>query len=146
MDKLISQETTIKVLQQAVTNLKGFEPVVILALQEEIEKAVHQIPSVQSVLVGSGRKVIDAQSLVDGLQDILNDDTCPIHVAAEIEQYIDHEPAVVITTETAPVSWWLDVEKSPHCSHCGFPTNPLNRILPKYCGGCGGFMANHNME
>lgn len=81
----------------------------------------------------------------NSIQTVLNDITCPIHIAAEIEQYLEFEPAV----DAAPVvhgQWvekrWItecdwcvinhralvctacsieiaDGEKTPYCPYCG---------------------------
>ena len=43
--------------------------------------------------------MISRASFRSNIQIVLNDTTCPIHIAAEIEEYLDLEPAV----DAAPV-------------------------------------------
>lgn len=40
---------------------------------------------------------ISRESFRKNIADILNDETCPLHIAAAIEQYLDEEPSVDIT-------------------------------------------------
>ena len=37
---------------------------------------------------------ISRESFRKNIEDILNDETCPLHIAAAIEQYLDEEPSV----------------------------------------------------
>lgn len=39
---------------------------------------------------------ISRESFRKNIEDILNDETCPLHIAAAIEQYLDEEPSVDI--------------------------------------------------
>lgn len=39
---------------------------------------------------------ISRDSFRKNIEDILNDETCPLHIAAAIEQYLDEEPSVDI--------------------------------------------------
>ena len=39
---------------------------------------------------------ISRESFRKNIADILNDETCPLHIAAAIEQYLDEEPSVNI--------------------------------------------------
>ena len=39
---------------------------------------------------------ISRESFRKNIADILNDETCPLHIAATIEQYLDEEPSVDI--------------------------------------------------
>ena len=37
---------------------------------------------------------IDADALQDAMKSVTNDPTCPLHIAAEVDQYIDFAPTV----------------------------------------------------
>lgn len=43
-----------------------------------------------------GNDYISRESFRKNIADILNDETCPLHIAATIEQYLDEEPSVDI--------------------------------------------------
>ena len=79
--------------------------------------------------------LISRATFRSSIQTILNDITCPIHIAAEIEQYLEFEPAV----DAAPVvhGWWYDKGSlSCRCSCCGCKSNKEYN----YCPNCGAKM------
>ena len=87
--------------------------------------------------------LISRASFRSNIQTVLNDTTCPIHIAAEIEQYMELEPAV----DAVPVvhARWIP-HKTPsgretifeRCSACKQPTL-VTRETP-YCPWCGAKM------
>lgn len=85
------------------------------------------------------------------IQTVLNDITCPIHIAAEIEQYLEFEPAV----DAAPVvhGRWIKMtgmmppEYHGHyeCSECQWHMKGLRNSWTReeelsYCPNCGAKM------
>lgn len=47
---------------------------------------------------------IDADALQDAMKSVTNDPTCPLHIAAEIDQIIDAMPTVGLTAPPAAQS------------------------------------------
>ena len=47
---------------------------------------------------------IDADALQDAMKSVTNDPTCPLHIAAEIDQIIDAAPTVGLTAPPAAQS------------------------------------------
>lgn len=45
--------------------------------------------------------LISREAFRSSIQTVLNDTTCPIHIAAEIEEYLELEPAV----DAIPMDW-----------------------------------------
>lgn len=91
---------------------------------------------------------IDWEELRTAMQHIYNDPTCPIHIAAEIEQIIDYAPAA----DVVPVrhgKW-----DGNDCTICKLPWN-YNMTqdaddwgyfdpMPNYCPNCGAKMDEGN--
>lgn len=79
--------------------------------------------------------MISRTTFRNNIQTVLNDITCPIHIAAEIEQYLELEPAV----DAAPVAhgrWYDKGSLSCRCSCCGCKSNKEYN----YCPNCGAKM------
>lgn len=55
-----------------------------------------------------GNDYISRDSFRKNIADILNDETCPLHIAAAIEQYLDEEPSVDRDCKTCPNSQGKD--------------------------------------
>lgn len=51
---------------------------------------------------------INRELFRNNIRDILNDETCPLHIAVTINQYIDEEPSV----DVAPVTHGAPIRKS----------------------------------
>lgn len=99
--------------------------------------------------------VISRSSLIENLEDILNDPNCPLFVSAAIEQCIENEPEVE-NVEPAIHAKWVKKEIGINeflCSNCGRmdiskATNDnwneeLRHYNPpdkKYCCNCGAKM------
>ena len=90
--------------------------------------------------------MISRASFRSNIQTVLNDTTCPIHIAAEIEQYLELEHAV----DAAPVVHGRWINENPNdsldprmrCSICKEIENPL--IKWRYCPNCGAKMEEPN--
>ena len=86
--------------------------------------------------------MISRTSFRSNIQTVLNDTTCPIHIAAEIEYYLELEPAV----DAVPVihGQWIDenpddfLDPRLRCSICSKVESPL--IKWRYCPNCGAKM------
>lgn len=87
---------------------------------------------------------IERKVLQEAFESVMEDCTCPLHIAAEIDQILHQAPAA----DVAPIvhgRWEATIiEKSetvirtgrPHCSACG---NQAARRTP-YCPNCGARM------
>lgn len=90
--------------------------------------------------------IISRASFRSNIQTVLNDTTCPTHIAAEIEQYLELEPAV----DAVPVvhGFWIDenpddfLDPRMRCSICRVIASPL--IKWRYCPNCGAKMEEPN--
>lgn len=76
---------------------------------------------------------IDREELRAAMQHIYNDPTCPMHIAAEIEQIIDCTPAA----DVAPVVRCIDC-KYCFCNHDGHIqcSNSMGLICPAHNAYC----------
>lgn len=88
--------------------------------------------------------LISRASFRSNIQTILNDTTCPIHIAAEIEQYLELEPAV----DAAPVVHGLWIyfncagNRLYQCSECYHWIDA--KTDRNYCPNCGAKMEIEN--
>ena len=92
--------------------------------------------------------LISRAAFRSSIQTILNDITCPIHIAAEIEQYLEFEPAV----DAAPVvhgrwsekrwmtedDWGVINHRAIVCSACKGEIADGEKTC--YCPNCGAKM------
>lgn len=87
----------------------------------------------------------------NNIQTVLNDTTCPIHIAAEIEQYLELEPAVdavpVVHARWAKMTGMMPPEYHGHyeCSNCQWHMKGLRNSWTReeelpYCPNCGAKM------
>ena len=88
---------------------------------------------------------IKREALMKSLEFVTNDTTCPIHIAAEIDQIIEQEPAADVT-EVRHGEWKQEKDGHCVCSECG-RTRPYNRHIDaienwacNYCHWCGAKM------
>lgn len=90
---------------------------------------------------------IEKQHFKNNIREILNDSTCPLHISATIDQYLDEEPEVNVSPVVhgkwvkEPVEFWS--EPDYRCSICGCYaiTDSKNRqLITKYCPDCGAKM------
>lgn len=89
---------------------------------------------------------IKRESIQKALKNVTDDPSCPLFLAAMIEQYIDQEP----TADVTPVKHgkWEDYGSGVCCSECGISlfhqdTNNNGGIEPSgfiYCPNCGAKM------
>lgn len=83
--------------------------------------------------------LIEPDELEKVLRPILTDESCPLHIAAEIDMNIDMMPKV----DAVPVvhgHWKEDMGGYGFwiCSHCGFVSEASGAdILYRYCPNCG---------
>lgn len=70
--------------------------------------------------------LISRASFRSNIQTVLNDTTCPIHIAAEIEYYLELEPAVD-ATPVRPI-----IKKNISTGEC---EDPWGRLF--FCSACG---------
>lgn len=97
---------------------------------------------------------IKRESIQKALKNVTDDPSCPLFLAAMIEQYIDQEPAADVV-EVKHGKWIWDPNGMDwglgawQCSECACRNNNLpmnNRINPlvfsgsKYCPNCGAKM------
>lgn len=93
---------------------------------------------------------IEREAVKEALASVTNDSTCPLHIAAAIDQILDAVPAA----DVAPVvhGYWIEVNRIEHdyeteieekCSVCGrhvyrYDTQPQDNHCPT-CGADMGF-------
>ena len=80
-------------------------------------------------------KYIKANEIIPMLESLSKDTTCPIHIAAELEQIVDCIP-VVDAAEVVHAEWRLKQSNGyAVCSHCchGDYVDPLATHC-RYCG------------
>lgn len=98
-------------------------------------------------------KFIDWEELRVAMQHIYNDPTCPMHIAAEIEQIIDCAPAYDVVPVVHGQWEWFDEEMGTpfdgndrdwgwYCSHCKHELpddydDTDHRPMLDYCPNCG---------
>lgn len=102
--------------------------------------------------------LISRASFRSNIQTVLNDTTCPIYIAAEIEQYLELEPAVdavpVVHGRWVKMTGMMPPEYHGHyeCSECGWHMKGLRNSWTReeelsYCPNCGAKMeTEHNMS
>lgn len=83
-------------------------------------------------------KYIDADKLLKDMEFVTNDTTCPLHIAATIDQTISlAETADVVEVKHA--KWEINPDGYyPYCGNC--KTEPKNGLMSKYCPHCGAKM------
>ena len=92
---------------------------------------------------------IKRESIQKALKNVTDDPSCPLFLAAMIEQYIDQEPAADVV-EVKHGKWievhkeniWNDIVPVLECSACGKYTVGTRGIMTKsnYCPNCGAKM------
>ena len=92
---------------------------------------------------------IKRESIQKALKNVTDDPSCPLFLAAMIEQYIDQEPAADVVEvkhgkwiEVQKENIWNDIVPVLECSACGKYTVGTRGIMTKsnYCPNCGAKM------
>ena len=92
---------------------------------------------------------IKRESIQKALKNVTDDQSCPLFLAAMIEQYIDQEPAADVVEvkhgkwiEVQKENIWNDIVPVLECSACGKYTVGTRGIMTKsnYCPNCGAKM------
>ena len=92
---------------------------------------------------------IKRESIQKALKNVTDDPSCPLFLAAMIEQYIDQEPAADVVEvkhgkwiEVQKENIWNDIVPVIECSACGKYTVGTRGIMTKfnYCPNCGAKM------
>ena len=94
----------------------------------------------------NGRKVltmaeyIEREALRKVMQMATDDPTCPMHIAATVDQYITEAPAADV--ELVRHGRWMDNEDYMFCSCCGMQWNYCDNDTEDfhYCPNCGAKM------
>lgn len=94
---------------------------------------------------------IEREALRKVMQMATDDPTCPMHIAATVDQYITEAPAadVELVRHGRWIDAYPDIEPNPMfmygiCSECGFEQG-ISKYL-KYCPDCGADMRGSNDE
>ena len=86
---------------------------------------------------------IDADHLQEAMKNVTDDPTCPMHIAATINQIIDYEPTVELS---AVRGQWGEKQVVYRDSfgdfHAGYQCSVCHSIVNKtpFCGACGAKM------
>ena len=92
---------------------------------------------------------IKRESIQKALKNVTDDPSCPLFLAAMIEQYIDQEPAADVVEvkhgkwiEVQKENIWNDIVPVLECTACGKYTVGTRGIMTKsnYCPNCGAKM------
>lgn len=90
-------------------------------------------------------RLIDPDELERILRPILTDESCPLHIAAEIDMNLD----LMQKVDIVPVrhGWWIDIDTETYtwkirCSRCNHERSMMStgKIYPLYCENCGARM------
>ena len=86
-------------------------------------------------------KYIDADKLLEEMEFVTTDPTCPMHIAATIDQIISLSPAADVV-EVKHGKWTLEMDGSGICSKCNRWQVAVwdDDGWQKYCGHCGARM------
>ena len=82
---------------------------------------------------------IEREKAIKGLDDITSDESCPMFIAAEVDQWMEFIPAA----DVEPVRhgyWWVGYFHDRVCSCCCHPDNDLDDFPHPYCPNCGAKM------
>ena len=85
------------------------------------------------------KEYIGRESVMRSLEFITNDPTCPIHIAACIDQIIAQEPAADVV-EVRYGKWEEQLDGTHYCSECGYDATytydgaEVCGIACPYCG------------
>lgn len=101
---------------------------------------------------------ISKKGFEERIKSVINDSSCPIHIAATIQQYLDEEPSVDVSpvvhghwvdkkgNRMKPHPIWVNcpdsIGKSAYCSECGEWLDHSDEyiITGLYCPHCGAKM------
>lgn len=82
---------------------------------------------------------IEREKAIKGLDDITSDNSCPMFIAAEVDQWMEYIPAA----DVEPVRhgyWQAGYFHDRVCSCCCHPDNDLDDFPHLYCPNCGAKM------
>ena len=82
---------------------------------------------------------IEREKAIKGLDDITSDESCPMFIAAEVDQWMEFIPAA----DVEPVRhgyWQVGYFHDRVCSCCLHPDNDLDDYPHSYCPNCGAKM------
>ena len=92
--------------------------------------------------------LIDRAALLEAMKRVYRDSTCPMHIAAEIDQYITEAP-VVDAVRVQHRQWERRRAFSSDvvCSGCGtLQTTKDSQYKSRFCPGCGAKMDGERKE
>ena len=96
------------------------------------------------------KRLIDANALLNTVSVVTDDITCPLHIAASIDQVIELAPTVD-AVEVVHGYWEkeyddLDIDRGWKCSHCKGSVYQMTYESYQYCPHCGANMDGEGRE
>lgn len=87
------------------------------------------------------KEYIEREGLREAMKHVYQDSTCPMHIAAEVDQYITEAPAADVV-EVKHGRWTLHDDGSGTCDQCHFTQKHIwdDDGWQNYCGVCGADM------
>lgn len=82
---------------------------------------------------------IEREALQEAFKSVTEDCTCPLHIAAEIDQILDQADAADVM-EVVHGRWVHDINNLYGCSVCGERETMSPKKLKNFCPNCGARM------
>ena len=89
---------------------------------------------------------IDREALTKSLEAVTNEPTCPIHIAAYIDQIIAQEPAADVVEVRHGFWEYVGLSGALWCSECKKQSSHMGYATNKFCPNCGAIMDKNKTD